>query len=248
MRTHEAPAERTLKLERAMEDAAARRGTLLIPAFATERTQDILFLLNEMAHQKRIPEMPIFVDSPLAIRITEVYERYPAEYKEEIRALFRVHPNLFRMRELRFTPSVEESKDIHGVPPPKVIIAGSGMMAGGRILYHAKRYLPDQNSILLITGYQASGSLGRHLIEGAKIARIMGEEVAVRAEVRKINGFSAHADHPQLFSFAEAQRGTLKKVFVVQGEEDQAQGLAQEIADRIGIAAAAPIRGESFEL
>lgn len=247
-RTHEAAEERVLKLERAVEDTASRGGTLLIPAFATERTQDILFLLNEMAHEKRIPEMPIFVDSPLAIRITEVYERHPREYKEEIRALLRAHPNLFRSKKLRFTPSVEESKAINSVPSPKVIIAGSGMMAGGRILHHAKHYLGDRNTILLITGYQAARSLGRQLIEGEKEVKILGEEITVRAEIRKINGFSAHADNPQLFAFAEDQRATLKKVFVVQGEEIQSRGLAQQIADRLGVAAVAPIRGESFEI
>ncbi|MFY9463033.1 MAG: MBL fold metallo-hydrolase [Candidatus Sungiibacteriota bacterium] len=247
-RTHEAPEERTLRLERAVEDAAARRGTLLIPAFATERTQEILFLLNEMAHQKRIPEMPLFVDSPLAIRITEVYERYPLAYKEEIRTLLRAHPNLFRSKKLRFTPSVDESKAINDIPAPKVIIAGSGMMAGGRILHHARRYLSDPASILLITGYQAARSLGRKLIEGEKTIRIMGEEIAVRAEVRKINGFSAHADNPQLFAFAEAQRDTLKRVFTVQGEDVQAEGLAQQIADRLGVSAIAPMQGQSFEI
>lgn len=248
MRTHEPPAERALKLERAVEDAAARRGTLLIPAFATERTQDILFLVNEMLHQKRIPEMPVFVDSPLGIRVTEVYERYPTYYKEDIRALLRAHPNLFRFKKLRFTQSVDESKGINDVSAPKVVIAGSGMMAGGRILHHSRRYLPDQNSILLITGYQAAGSLGRRLIEGEKTVRIMGEEIAVAAEIRKINGFSAHADNPQLYAFADAQRATLKKVFVVQGEEEQAQGLAQQIADRIGVVADAPMFGDEVEL
>ncbi len=247
-RTHEAPAERVLKLERAIEDAAARRGTLLIPAFATERTQDILFLLNEMAHQKRIPDLPIFVDSPLAIRITEVYERYPLEYKEEIRALLKAHPDLFRSKKLRFTPSVDESKAINNVPAPKVIIAGSGMMAGGRILHHSRRYLSDPNSILLITGYQAAGSLGRRLIEGEKTVRIMGEEITVAAEIRKINGFSAHADNPQLFAFAESQRATLKHVFTVQGEKEQAQGLAQQIADRLGVPAMAPMAHDEVAL
>ena len=247
-RVHEPPAERALKLERAVEDAAARRGTLLIPAFATERTQDVIFLLNEMLRQKRIPEIPVFVDSPLAIHVTEVYERYPAYYKEEIRALLRAHPDIFRFKKLRFTQSVDESKAINDVPPPKVVIAGSGMMAGGRILHHARRYLADPNSMLLITGYQAAGSLGRRLIEGEKTVRILGEEVAVRAEIRKINGFSAHADNPQLYAFVGEQRATLKKVFVVQGEEEQAQGLAQEIADRMGVAAVAPIHDEYFEI
>jgi metallo-beta-lactamase family protein len=248
MRTHEPPEERALHLERAVEDAATRGGALLIPAFATERTQDILFLLNEMAHHKRIPDAPIFVDSPLAIRITEVYERYPDAYNDAIQALLKMHPNLFRSRKLRFTQSVDESKAINGVASPKVIIAGSGMMAGGRILHHAKRYLGDPDSILLITGYQAADSLGRRLIEGEKNVKIMGDDIVVRAEVRKINGFSAHADSPQLYAFTEAQRDTLKHAFIVQGEDEQAQGLAQQIADRMGIAATAPVQGQAFEL
>lgn len=247
-RNHEAPEERILKLERAVEDVAFRGGTLLVPAFATERTQDIIFLLNEMLHQKRIPQMPVYVDSPLAIRITEVYERHPEAYKEEIKELYRAHPHLFRSRELHFTLSVDESKTINDVRPPKVVVAGSGMMAGGRILHHARRYLTDPKSILLVIGYQASGSLGRRLVDGAKKVRIMDEEVMVRAEIRQIGGFSAHADNAQLHAFVDPKRGALKHVFVVQGEDEQALGFKQEIEDRLGIPASAPMRGEQFTL
>ncbi len=246
-RTHEKAEERVLLLERAVEEAAAQGGTLLIPAFATERTQDILFLLNEMLHFKRIPEMPMFVDSPLAIRVTEVFERYAGYYKEEIKKLFFEHPNLFKFKRLRFTESAEESKAINAVPPPKVIIAGSGMMTGGRILHHAKRYLPEEQSMLLITGYQAAGSLGRRLLDGADEVRIHNESVAVRAHIRKINGFSAHADNPQLFSFVENIKDTLRHVFVVQGEEAAATHFAQELRDRLGIRADAPGFGQEFE-
>lgn len=247
-RLHELPEERILRLERAAEDAAFRGGTLLVPAFATERTQDIIFLLNEMLHQKRIPQMPVYVDSPLAIRITEVYERHPEAYKEEIKELYRAHPHLFRSRELHFTLSVDESKTINDVRPPKVVVAGSGMMAGGRILHHARRYLPDPKSILLIIGYQASGSLGRRLVGGAERVVIMDEEITVRAEVRQIGGFSAHADNAQLHAFVDPKRDTLKRVFVVQGEDEQALGFQQEIEDRLGIPASAPMRGERFTL
>lgn len=247
-RTHEPPAERILNLERAVEDIAAKKGTLLIPAFATERTQDLLFLLNEMLLFRRIPEMPMFVDSPLAIRITEVFEKYVKEFSEDIKELFLKHPSLFRFRKLHFTLSVEESKKINDILSPKVVIAGSGMMNGGRILHHARRYLQDPNSILLITGHQAAGSLGRRLLDGEEMVKIFGEEVFVRAEVRKINGFSAHADNPQLFSLVEANRDTLKQVFVVQGEEAQALHLGQEIKDRLGIATQAPMLYDSFEL
>lgn len=247
-RAHEAPQERVLKLERAVEDAASRGGTLMIPAFATERTQDILHLLNEMALFRRIPEMPVFVDSPLAIKATRIYERYPDQYREEIRQLFREHPNLFRFKKLRFTETPEASRAINQVPPPKIIIAGSGMMQGGRILHHLRRYLSESKSILLIVGHQAAGSLGRRLIDGEERVSILGEEVPVRAEVRKINGFSAHADNPQLYSFVESNRETLKRVFVVQGEEAQALHLAQEIKDRLGVPADAPVLHQEFLL
>ncbi len=247
-RTHEAAEERVLKLERAVEDAASRGGTLLIPAFATERTQDILHLLNEMLHNKRIPEIPVFVDSPLAIHITEVYERHSGSYREDIRALLREHPHLFQFKKLRMTVTSDESKKINDVPAPKVVIAGSGMMSGGRILHHARRYLPDPKSILLMIGYQAGGSMGRRLIDGEKTVRMFGEQVAVHAEIRTIDGFSAHADNPQLFAFIEKNRDTLTRVFVVQGEEAQSLHLTQEVRDRLGVASDVPMLYQGFEL
>lgn len=247
-RTHEPPEERMLGLERAVEETAKNKGTLLVPAFAAERTQDILFLLNEMLLFKRIPEMPVFVDSPLAIRATGVFEKYIGEYKEEIRQLFREHPHLFKFKKLVFTPTVEESKSINDVPPPKVIIAGSGMMNGGRVLHHARRYLSDPQSALLITGFQAAGSLGRRLLDGEKAVKLFGEDILVRAKIKKINGFSAHADNPQLYSFAESNRDYLKRVFVVQGEEPQTLHFMQEIKDRLGVLADAPGLYEEFEI
>lgn len=246
-RIHESAEERDLKLERAVEDAATRNGVLMIPAFATERTQDILFLLNQMLQHKRVPEVQVFVDAPLAIRITEVFEKYTSFYNDEIKKLYLEHPHLFKFKKLHFTQSVEESKQINDYAAPKVIIAGSGMMTGGRILHHARRYLQNENSMLLITGYQAAGSLGRRLIDGATSVRLFGEEIPVRAEIRKINGFSAHADAPQLLSFVDQNRETLKRVFAVQGEEAQATHLVQEVRDRLGIPAEAPVPHEWFE-
>ena len=247
-RVHESAEDRLLQLERAVEDTSARGGTLMIPAFATERTQDLLHVLNEMFHFKRVTEMPVFVDAPLAIRITDVFEKYPDYYKDEIRELYKNHPHLFKFRQLKFTETVEESKAINDVRPPKVIIAGSGMMNGGRILHHVRRYLSDEKSILLIVGFQGAGSLGRRLIDGEKMVRIFHEDVPVRAEIRKISGFSAHADNPQLLSFVASARNTLKQVFVVQGEEAQAMHLAQEIRDNLGLTAHVPMLNETFEL
>ena len=158
------------------------------------------------------------------------------------------HPNLFKFRRLKFTESSDESKAINTVPAPKVIIAGSGMMTGGRILHHVRRYLPDPNSILLIVGFQGAGSLGRRLIDGEKMVRIFHEDVPVRAEVRNISGFSAHADNPQLLSYVSISRDTLKRVFVVQGEEAQALHLMQEIRDHLGLSADAPTLHQTIEL
>ncbi|MBI3442622.1 MAG: MBL fold metallo-hydrolase [Candidatus Sungbacteria bacterium] len=247
-RMHEQVADRELKFERAIEDVAAKGGALMIPAFATERTQDILYLLNEMVHFKRVPDMPVFVDAPLATRVTEVYEGYGDEYRQEIHELMTRHPNLFRFKRLTFTESVDASKHINDVPPPKVIIAGSGMMTGGRILHHARRYLPDPKSMLLIIGYQSPRSLGHRLLNGAQSIHIFGEEIPVNAEIRQIDGFSAHADAPQLFSFVEQTRDTLKRVFVVHGEETQASHLSQEIRDRLGVQADVPALHEEVEL
>lgn len=247
-RTHDTMEPKEIKLERAVEDASARGGTLLIPAFATERTQDILHLLNEMVLYKRTPEIPVFVDSPLAIKVTEVFENYPQYYKDEIKSLFLKHPNLFKFKKLRMTPSVEESKSINDIPPPKAIIAGSGMMMGGRILHHASRYLVDPKSILLIVGYQPPNSLGRKLLNGDQRVNIFGEAIEVRAEIRQAEGFSAHADSGQLFSFVEPSRDTLKKVFVVQGESEEALYFTQQVKDRLGVEAYAPTLHQSFEL
>ncbi len=247
-RTHEQIAERELKFERALEDAASHGGTLMIPAFATERTQDILYLLNELLHFKRIPDVPVFVDAPLATRITEVYEQYGGEYREEIRELMVRHPNLFRFKRLKFTESVDDSKAINDVPSPKVIIAGSGMMTGGRILHHARRYLQDPKSMLLIIGYQSPASLGKRLLDGAQTVRIFGDEIPVKAEIRQIDGFSAHADAPQLYSFVEQTRDTLMRVFVVHCEEEQAAPLAHEIRDRLGVQSDVHVLHEEVEI
>lgn len=247
-RAHEDAGERALLLERAVEDTVSRGGVLMIPTFATERTQDILFLLNQMLLFKRIPEVPVFVDAPLAIRITHVFERYIHFFKKEIQELFLEHPSLFRFKKLTFANTVEESKSINDIPPPKVILAGSGMMNGGRILHHARRYLSDPKSILLFVGFQPAGSLGRRLIDGTTLVKILGDEISIQAEIRKIHGFSAHADNPQLFSFISASRDTLKHVFVVQGEEVPALHLTQEVKDRLGVQASAPMLYEEFEM
>jgi metallo-beta-lactamase family protein len=149
---------------------------------------------------------------------------------------------------LEFTLSTEESKAINEFPPPKVIIAGSGMSVGGRISHHEKRYLADPNSILLIVGYQAAGSLGRVLVEGVKKVKILGEEVNVKAEIVSVRGYSAHPDVNGLQSFVEKSSKSLRKVFVVQGEPHATLFFTQRIKDYLGLEAVSPKLGDSFEI
>ncbi len=247
-RVHEDTGARKAKLERVIEETFARGGALIIPAFSLERTQELLYELNELIENHRIPRVPVFLDSPLAIKATQIYKRHSRYFSKEARALLKEGDDLFGFPGLQMTERTEESKSINGVPSPKVIIAGAGMMQGGRILHHAKRYLPDSKSTLLFIGYQAAGSIGRRLFDGAHEVTIHGETVPVRATIKAIGGYSAHADSDALFEYIEHTAGSLKKVFVVQGEPDAALYLVQRLRDNLGIDATAPKYGESFIL
>lgn len=239
-RVHENLEERKEILEDLIEDIARNKGTLMIPAFAMERTQDLLFEINQLVEQKRIPRISVFVDSPLAIKLTEVYKKHRD---------YLVSGDInFNFPGLKMTLTTEESKSINNVSPPKVIIAGSGMSHGGRILHHERRYLSDPNSTLLIVGYQASGSLGRKILDGEETVRIFGEEVAVKCHIKAIGGYSAHADKPQILNWLKTQRQNFKKVFIVQGEKDQSSALAQAIKDEMAVATVLPEFGVSYNL
>ena len=247
-RIHEDRNERRAKLHEMIGTTIKQKGTLLIPAFAFERTQELLAEMNTLVESGRIPRIPVFVDSPLAIKATAIYQRYSSYYNPREQQAIREGDLPFQFPGLRFTKTVEESKEINDVPPPKIIIAGSGMMQGGRVLHHARRYLSDPHSTLLIVGYQAAGSLGRRLLTHARRARIFSETVAVRARVRAIGGYSAHADQEGLLDWLSAIPSRPKKVFPVQGEPAAALALRNEIRDGLGIEAEVPFRGERLAL
>lgn len=247
-RTHKHMGDKALFLERAIEDVTRQKGVLMIPVFATERTQDILFEINSMLAFKRIPEIPVFLDSPLAIKITEVFKRHSELYTDEVRSLLKEHRHLFDFKHLKMSETKEDSVAINEVPPPKVVLAGSGMMTGGRIQHHLIRYLPDPASILLIVGWQAAGSIGRRILDKAPEVKIRGINVPVKADVRIVDGYSAHADEPELRDVISKTKDTLEKVFVVQGEPDASISLAQNTKDHFGLWAKAPLYGEKYEL
>lgn len=247
-RVHEPMEERKGVLEDMIEDTVRSSGVLMIPAFAMERTQQLLFELNELVENGRIPKVPIFIDSPLAIKVTEVYKKYTRYFDEPTKKLIESGDSIFNFKGLKMTLTTEESKAINDVPPPKVVIAGAGMSNAGRILHHERRYLSDPRSMLFMVGYQSKGSLGRQILDGAKTVRILGEEVSVRAKIRAVGGFSAHADQPQIVEWLRPMRQSLKKLFIVQGEEDQALALEQKIRDELAISTVIPRTTDSFEL
>lgn len=238
-RLHEHLLQRKEILEDVVEDTGKRGGVLMIPAFAMERTQELLFELNQLADQGRIPRMPIYLDSPLAIKLTEIYRQYKN---------YLVNMINFDFPGVKKTLTTEESKSINEVKPPKIIIAGSGMSHGGRILHHESRYLSDPKSTMLIIGYQSFGSLGRQILDGAKSVKIFGQEVAVNCRVVNIGGYSAHADQAQLLQWLQPRRQDLEKVFVVQGEEESSTALAQKIKDEMAMDAEIPETGKVYEL
>ncbi|MFH1161675.1 MAG: MBL fold metallo-hydrolase [Candidatus Jorgensenbacteria bacterium] len=250
-RVHEDIAGRRDALEDLVEETVKSGGVALIPAFALERTQGLLYELNELVEHGRIPRVPIFVDSPLAIKLTVVYQKYSADpnyFSPVAIASLKRGDALFNFPGLRMSLTKEQSKEINGVPPPKVIVAGSGMSQGGRILHHEVRYLPDPKSAILFIGYQAEGSLGRKILEGADMVKILGQEVDVRCKVKQISGYSAHADQPQLLEWLQPMRLSAKRVFVVQGEETEELLLAQKIRDELAMEAVVPEAGEMVTL
>lgn len=230
----------------AVAAAEKQRGALLIPAFSLERTQIILSALDRAFADRHPESVPVFLDSPLAAKVTEIYERYPEFLKADMRAQMEKGNDPFSFPSLRITADMESSRGIDKVASPKIIIAGAGMSHGGRIRSHEARYLPDPSTILLISGYQAAGSLGRRIQDGAREVDIDGATVLVRAAIRSLDGFSAHADRDDLMSYVEGAKPG--RVFVILGETQSSAFLAQRIQGFLGIPAEVPREGETVEL
>jgi len=258
-RNHEAISESRGIIENVVEDIVVQKGVLMIPSFALERTQQIIYHLNDLAERHKIPSLPVFVDSPLANAATEIYRRYPKYWSAEAKEKKSRGDDIFAFSGLRFTNSSKESKEINKVESPKIIIAGSGMSQGGRILHHEMKYLSDKNNILLLVTYQAPGTLGRRLAEGEKTVEILDQEIEVAARVEKISGYSSHADQRFLMDWIKNfqkgvcskdkdRAGCLKKVFVVHGEEKSSQTLASLIRDEVGLDSQTPKIGEEINL
>ncbi len=250
-RIHEIRGDIRDALENVIERTINRGGVLMIPSFALERTQRLLYHFNDLVENKKIPSVPIFVDSPLAIRLTEIYRKYPEYYDQEAYKLFSSGDDIFDFPGLELTLTVNKSKEINNVSGPKIIIAGSGMSQGGRIIYHELRYLPDPKNTLLFVTYQVEGTLGRRIFDGAKNVKILGHNVEINAEIARVDGYSSHADQKSLLKWISGiseKSPQLKKVFVCHGEERQAQALSNKIIQELNIKTNIPELGQSTTL
>lgn len=248
-RIHEPASQRYAILESAIVETIRQKGVLLIPAFAMERTQELLFELHHLLDTHRIPKIPIFLDSPMAIAATEVFQHHSDLFNAEALQAMRGGQDIFQFPGLHFTQNSTDSKAILDIPGPKVIIAGSGMMNGGRILHHLHNYLHIPTTTLLIIGYQVEGSLGRELHEGEKHVRIFGQEIEVRAHVKSFGSFSGHADYPRLMNWLHCfHEQPPRKVYVTHGELNSALSFSQSIEDQLGLASGVPEYGEVIDL
>ncbi len=250
-RTHEDKTTRSQIFGQVLEHVMTNRGTLMIPSFAIERTQEILFELHQLFQEKNVPMLPVFMDSPLANKMTEVYDRYKTYLNEKaLHHFMKEGRSIFEFDCLRHTNSVDQSKNINRVDPPKVIIAGSGMSNGGRILHHERQYLPDPNSAIVFIGYQVEGSLGRKILNGDPEVAIFGDKIPVRCLVKGIGGYSAHADQPAILEWIGRANtaGKLKKVFLVQGEESSGRILAEAVKKTHSLEAIIPSQNQQFDL
>jgi metallo-beta-lactamase family protein len=212
----------------------ARGGKVVIPSFALERAQEILYAINLLRQRGQMPKMPVYVDSPLTVKITDVFRLHPDCFDAETRALIRGKESPFDFPELRYVEDKEESKSIDASPEPCVIISASGMCEAGRIVHHLKATIEDEKNTIAIVGFQAAHTLGRRIVERRRRVKIFGVERDLRAEVATLNGFSAHADQNDLVAFAEAlrERGSLGRIALVHGEPPAQAALIDKLRER----------------
>ena len=223
-------------------------GNIVVPSFSLERTQELLYYMNELLLEDRIPHIMVFVDSPMANRITEVFQQHPELYDEEMAELIRLQKSPFHFPGLKMTQTVDESKAINHVIGTIMIIAGSGMCTGGRVKHHLVTNISRKASTILFVGYQAVGTLGRSISGGAKKVRILGRHYPVKARIARIGGFSAHADRDELFRWFSGLNRAPRRIFVTHGEAEAAQNFANFLEGKTGWPVSVPAYGEEVLL
>lgn len=247
-RAHEALGPVKDKLADIVNRTAGRGGKLIVPAFAVGRSQQLVLLLHELSNEGRVPNIPMFLDSPLAVDITKVFRDHPECFNEETLQYVNAGDDPFGFKRLTLIHEASESKKLNDLHVPCVIISPSGMCEAGRILHHLRNNIEDPRNTILITGFQAENTLGRKLVEKWPEVKIFGEPMRVRSEVKSLQALSAHADQGELLEWIKPLAGKLKKIFLVHGEPDGATALQTAIQKEYGIETVAPGWGESFDL
>ena len=259
-RVHEPVADLKAKLKQVLTDTVNRGGTLMIPAFAFGRTQALIYVLHELYNDDQVPRVPVYVDSPLATNLTQVFGEHPEVYDAETHDTFLEQGyNPFAFREIHFIKSVEESIELNKRDKPQIIISASGMMEAGRILHHLRYKIHNPKNTILLVGYMANHTLGRRIQDlgleyaengrkgDAPIVKILGKEYPLRARVVKIGGFSAHADKNEMLRFLKQSNLRVKRIALVHGEEEQSLPFAEELRSE-GYRVTVPRKGESIQL
>ena len=246
-RSHESVADAEARLGEAVRRVAARGGKVLVPAFALGRCQELVYSLHQLWRAGKIPEIPIHVDSPLAVDVTTVFRMHP-EVFDQREHLITSESRLFDFPLVRYVRKVEESKALNAAAGPAVVIAASGMAESGRILHHLAHGIGDHRNLVLFVGFQAEHTLGRRIQEGANPVKILGEEYPVRAEVETIAGYSAHADRSELLAWVRRLGGPIRRAFVVHGEPGPLAAMAKTLQEAGVRDVRVPHHGESFDL
>jgi metallo-beta-lactamase family protein len=238
--------EETLK--NVVDEALVNDGVIAIPAFAVGRTQTLIYYFHKMMMEKTIPTLPIYIDSPMAINVTDLYERHSSQHKIKVERQGKDLISIFDAPNIHFCHSRESSKALNDIKKPAIIISASGMCTGGRILHHMTHRLPREQDTFLFAGYQAQGTRGRDMLDGEKSVRIFGQDVVVRCQVRVVNGLSAHADQTELLQWLKGFKKAPKLTFITHGEPATAKAFGQTISAQFGWKTVVPDYLESFSL
>jgi len=236
------------KLADVVNRTARRGGRIIVPAFAVGRTQQLVLLLHQLSNENRIPNIPIFVDSPLAINVTDVHRAHPECFDDEAREYLEHGEDPFGFSRLQYVREAEESKKLNDLHGPFVVISASGMAEQGRILHHLRNNIEDPRNTVLITGFQAQDTLGRKLVEKWPEVRIFGEPMRVRAEISSLDELSGHADYKELLEWLRPMAGSLHRIFLVHGEPEESEAFARLLRSEYNLEVVVPQPGQSFEL
>ncbi|HVO40662.1 MAG TPA: MBL fold metallo-hydrolase [Spirochaetia bacterium] len=245
---HDSDAQIGAALAKIITETVSARGNLVIPSFAVERSQDILWYLNDLLRSDRIPHLLVFLDSPMATKVTDVFSRWPQYFDVEMQEALRQNRSPFDLPGLVMARSTDDSKAINRITGSVLIISGAGMCTGGRIKHHLVRNISRPESCILFAGYQAEGTLGRQIVEGAAQVRILGQTLPVKARVRRIEGFSGHADREELLRWASSLKKPPRQAFVIHGEPEIAEKFRGTLRAKLGWQASVPSPGQSVDI